>query len=94
MSEIKRLQQLAGINEIKVNNPIQFNNGDRVRILVDVYYDEEEGEAVPRYEIEGRVPKHFWVYIERGEEGTYEEDEFESDSGSTSRIDTKYLQKI
>jgi hypothetical protein len=92
MNEIKRLQQLAGIlSEIKINDPSPIKDGDRVEILTNVYYNGEE--AIPEYEIEGNI-EDYDLYINKGETGEYYDGGFESDEGSNTRIDPKYLKKI
>jgi hypothetical protein len=48
-NEIKRLQQLAGINEIKVNKPLQIiENKNDIELILEVfnYFDDEE-EGMP-----------------------------------------------
>ena len=99
--EIKRLQELAGLNEIKINNPSPIKDGDEVEILVNIYYDGEE--AIPEYELENygyELPNNddeypdVELYIPKYTEGTYFDGSFESNEGSNTRIDTKYLRKI
>ena len=40
MNEIQRLQQLAGINEIKINNPLSLRSENLLQLLCN-YYDED-----------------------------------------------------
>jgi hypothetical protein len=89
MDEIKRMQQLAGLNEITVTNPgdsrPEWINKDspRAKILVDVYYIEDDayafggmrGTAVAEPELD-RLPDadEGFLYIKEGENGWYDED--------------------
>jgi hypothetical protein len=116
--EIQRLQELAGINEIKINNPLPIQDGEECIILTDVYYfgdDEDDyddielydlygGQAVPEYELkENRENINdileseeyaVYLYIKKGEKGIYTDGMFESDDGSDTRIEPKYLKRI
>jgi hypothetical protein len=79
----------------------------KARILTDVYFiihsDEFENEAVPLYEMDEAGigifqagSFHGYLYIEEGEEGTYnfETEEFESENGSTTRCRKEYIERI
>jgi hypothetical protein len=96
LNEIKRLQQLAGIQEIKINNPSPIKNGDKVKILVNVYYDGYQ--AIPEYELDDMIDE-FELYIKKDTIGTYYEDkdgdgEFIDEEGNDTRIEKKYLKRI
>jgi hypothetical protein len=97
LNEIKRLQQLAGINEIKVNNPLPIKDGDKVKILVNVYYD--GAQAIPEYELDNMIDE-FELYIKKDTIGTYYEDEdgygkfIDDEEGSDTRIEKEYLKRI
>jgi len=89
MDEIKRMQQLAGLNEIKVINPADDlpewidEDSPRAKILVDAYYIEDRayafggmrGGAVAEPELD-RLPNadEGFLYIKAGEYGWYDED--------------------
>ena len=66
------------------------------RITVDVYYDEDTGEAVPEYELDDAgldVDDFESVYIDEGDEGWYKDGEFESEAGSNTRLNDFDLRK-
>jgi len=65
-------------------------------------YNEFSSSAVPKYELDELgydnilelEPDAASLYIDKGEEGIYYDGAFESDEGSNTRIDPKYLRKI
>jgi hypothetical protein len=107
MDEIKRMQQLAGINEYKFINPAQpewiYEDSPRAQILVDAYYINNDaynfggmrGGAVAEPELD-RLPDddEGFLYIKEGEYGWYDEDRqmFESeDEHSTVQVRKEYI---
>jgi len=95
MNTIKRMQQLAGLNEIKITDPTEQpewidEDSPRAKILVDVYYIEDDayafggmrGGSVPEPDLD-RLPggEEGFLYIKAGEYGWYDIDEqmFESE---------------
>ena len=58
LNEITRMQQLAGINEIKINNPI--TNYDKVKNIIEDYNDYE-------------IMEKFYDTFKKGWEISYEE---------------------
>jgi hypothetical protein len=87
INEIRRMQQLAGLNEIRVTDPNERpewidEDSPRAKILVNVYYIEDGGYAVAEPELD-RLPNNDegYLYISAGEYGWYDKDsqKFESD---------------
>lgn len=65
-------------------------------------YNEFSSSAVPKYELDELgydnilelEPDAASLYINKGEEGIYYDEAFESDEGSNTRIDPKYLKRV
>ena len=102
MNEIKRMQQLAGLNEAFINAPNNSipsfidEDSPRAQILVNVYYIEEWGGAI----IEPELGDNFqleagdYLYIEKGEHGWYDGQAFESEDENTVYVNEKYIKYI
>ena len=102
LDEIVRMQQLAGINEIEVNNPgirpneILNEPYKTGKILCDVWVTNRDIQAIPQYELdqgyndyEGELD----LYINKGDIGFYfpNIEMFESIEGHTTRLKPEYF---
>jgi hypothetical protein len=93
--EFKRMMELAGLTEIKVNDPGPKPEwvgpeSKPATILINVYYSEDWGAYVGDEPLENGDD----LYIEEGEKGWYNENEemFESfDENNTVRVKSEYI---
>lgn len=104
MDKIKRMQQLAGLNEITITNPVIFpafidEDSPHAQILVDVYYINDFGGAMIEPELNHLPADHGegFLYIEKGTYGWYDPKEqiFESEEDeNTVYVREEYIKYI
>jgi len=106
---IKSIMRELGIGQFNDPEGIEEGEDDYPThiITTDVYYVKDydgnndwKEEAVPEYEIDdiedllaGSRGSNF-LYIEKGEKGTYEDGEFTTEEGSNTRLDPGFVKEI